>query len=107
MARRITHATAKIRAADIPYRVPSTDDVRARTGGVLAVIWLVFNEGYFAGGGDDLLRVDLTDEAIRLARLLRGLLPDDGEVAGLPALMLLTDARRSARVSDTGELVTL
>jgi predicted RNA polymerase sigma factor len=74
---------------------------------VLAVVFLVFNEGYLASEGDDPLRVDLTDEAIRLGRLLRTLLPSDGEVAGLLALMLLTDARRLARVSRTGELVTL
>lgn len=107
MARRITRAKAKIKAAHIPYRVPSADDIRERLAGVLAVVYLVFNEGYLASGGDDPLRVDLTDEAIRLGRLLRTLLPDDGEVAGLLALMLLTDARRPARVSRTGELVTL
>lgn len=107
MARRITRAKAKIKAAHIPFRVPSTDDVRTRLGGVLAVLYLVFNEGYLASAGDDLLRVDLSDEAIRLGRLLRDLLPDDGEVAGLLALMLLTDARRPARLSHDGELVTL
>jgi RNA polymerase sigma-70 factor (ECF subfamily) len=89
------------------YRVPSADDIRERLAGVLTVVYLVFNEGYLAGEGDDPVRVDLTDEAIRLGRLLRTLLPDDGEVAGLLALMLLTDARRPARVSRTGELVTL
>jgi RNA polymerase sigma factor (sigma-70 family) len=107
MARRITRAKAKIEAAHIPYRVPTVDDIRERLAGVLAVIFLVFNEGYLASEGDDPLRVDLTDEAIRLGRLLRTLLPNDGEVAGLLALMLLTDARRLARVSRTGELVTL
>ncbi|TWJ24306.1 RNA polymerase sigma factor [Micromonospora endolithica] len=107
MARRITRAKAKIKAAHIPYRVPSADDIRERLPGVLAVVYLVFNEGYLAGEGADPLRVDLSDEAIRLGRLLRTLLPDDGEVAGLLALMLLTDARRAARVSRTGELVTL
>ncbi|SCF35964.1 RNA polymerase, sigma subunit, ECF family [Micromonospora purpureochromogenes] len=107
MARRITRAKAKIKAAHIPYRVPWADDIRERLAGVLAVVYLVFNEGYLASEGDDPLRVDLTDEAIRLGRLLRTLLPDDGEVAGLLALMLLTDARRPARVSRTGELVTL
>jgi RNA polymerase sigma factor (sigma-70 family) len=107
MARRITRAKAKIKAAHIPYRVPSADDIRERLAGVLAVVYLVFNEGYLASEGDDPVRVDLTDEAIRLGRLLRTLLPDDGEVAGLLALMLLTDARRPARVSRTGELVTL
>jgi len=107
MARRITRAKAKIAAAHIPYRVPSAADIEERLAGVLAVVFLVFNEGYLTGEGEDPLRVDLTDEAIRLGRLLRALLPDDGEVAGLLALMLLTDARRSARVSRTGELVTL
>lgn len=107
MAQRITRAKAKIKGAHIPYRVPSTDDLRDRLAGVLAVIYLVFNEGYLSSAGDDALRVDLTDEAIRLGRLLRALLPDDGEVCGLLALMLLTDARRAARVSRTGELVTL
>ncbi|MFF5056733.1 RNA polymerase sigma factor [Micromonospora sp. NPDC000663] len=107
MARRITRAKTKIKAAHIPYRVPSEDDIRERLAGVLAVVYLIFNEGYLASEGDDPLRVDLTDEAIRLGRLLRTLLPDDGEVAGLLALMLLTDARRPARVSRTGELVTL
>ncbi|WP_213451427.1 RNA polymerase sigma factor [Rhizomonospora bruguierae] len=107
MARRITRAKAKIKAAHIPYRVPSADDIRERLAGVLAVVYLVFNEGYLASEGDRPVRVDLTDEAIRLGRLLRTLLPDDGEVAGLLALMLLTDARRPARVSRTGELVTL
>ncbi len=107
IGQRITRAKAKIKAAHIPYRVPSEADIRERLAGVLAVIYLVFNEGYLAGAGDDPLRTELTDEAIRLARLLRTLLPDDGEVTGLLALMLLTDARRAARVSRTGELVTL
>src|SRR6476469_10450706 len=107
MAQRITRAKAKIAAAKVPYRVPSAEDLRERVTGVLAVVYLVFNEGYLAGEGDDAVRVDLTDEAIRLGRLLRHLLPDDGEVTGLLALMLLTDARRAARVSRTGELVTL
>ncbi|MCZ7440586.1 sigma factor-like helix-turn-helix DNA-binding protein [Micromonospora sp. WMMC241] len=107
MARRITRAKEKISAAGIPYRVPSAADIRERRAGVLAVVYLIFNEGYLAGGGADAVRVDLCDQAIHLGRLLRTLLPDDGEVAGLLALMLLLDARRPARVSDTGELVTL
>lgn len=107
MAQRITRAKAKIKATHLPYRVPSTADVQQRLTGVLAVIYLIFNEGYLASAGNDPLRPDLTDEAIRLGRLLRTLLPDDGEVAGLLALMLLTDARREARISPTGELVTL
>jgi RNA polymerase sigma-70 factor, ECF subfamily len=108
VGQRITRAKAKIKAARIPYRVPSEADLPARVSGVLAVLFLVFNEGYLATGPDtDPVRHDLTAEAIRLARLIRGLLPEDGEVAGLLALMLLTDARRTARVSAGGELVPL
>jgi len=108
MGQRITRAKAKIKAAGIPYRVPSADDLPARMSGVLAILFLVFNEGYLATGPDtDPVRSDLTAEAIRLTRLVRVLLPADGEVAGLLALMLLTEARRAARVSATGELVTL
>jgi RNA polymerase sigma-70 factor (ECF subfamily) len=108
VGQRITRAKAKIKAARIPYRVPSGADLPARVSGVLAVLFLVFNEGYLATGPDtDPVRHDLTGEAIRLARLIRGLLPEDGEVAGLLALMLLTDARRHARVSPGGELVPL
>jgi len=107
MARRITRAKAKIKAAHVPYRVPAADDLRERLAGVLAVIYLIFNEGYLASAGADPLRAELTDEAVRLGRLLRTLLPDEGEVTGLLALMLLIDARRAARVSRSGELVTL
>jgi RNA polymerase sigma-70 factor (ECF subfamily) len=108
MERRITRAKAKIKAARIPYRVPSAEDLPARVSGVLAVVFLVFNEGYLATGpGTDPVRHDLTAEAIRLTRLISALMPDDGEVAGLLALMLLTEARRTARVSASGELVTL
>jgi RNA polymerase sigma-70 factor (ECF subfamily) len=108
MGQRITRAKAKIKAARIPYRVPSAEDLPARVSGVLAVLFLVFNEGYLATGPDtDPVRHDLTAEAIRLTRLIRALMPDDGEVAGLLALMLLTEARRTARVSASGELVTL
>ena len=108
MARRITRAKDKIRAARIPFRMPSTDDLATRVNGVLAVLFLVFNEGYLATGPDsDPVRADLTAEAIRLTRLIRALLPDDGEVAGMLALMLLIEARRPARVSSSGELVTL
>jgi RNA polymerase sigma-70 factor (ECF subfamily) len=108
VGQRITRAKAKIKAARIPYRVPSAEDLPARVSGVLAVLFLVFNEGYLASGpGTDPVRHDLTAEAIRLTRLIRGLLPADGEVAGLLALMLLTDARRTARVSGSGELVPL
>ncbi|GAA1624484.1 sigma factor-like helix-turn-helix DNA-binding protein [Kribbella alba] len=108
MGQRITRAKAKIKAARIPYRIPSADDLPGRVSGVLAVLFLVFNEGYLATGPDtDPVRHDLTAEAIRLTRLIRDLLPDDGEVAGLLALMLLTEARHTARVSASGELVTL
>jgi RNA polymerase sigma-70 factor, ECF subfamily len=108
MAQRITRAKAKIKAARIPYRVPSTADLPGRVSGVLAVLFLVFNEGYLATGPEaDPVRPDLTAEAIRLTRLIRSLLPDDGEVAGLLALMLLTEARSAARVSARGELVPL
>jgi RNA polymerase sigma-70 factor (ECF subfamily) len=108
MGARITRAKAKIAAARIPYRVPSAADLPGRVSGVLAVLFLIFNEGYFASGpGTAPVREDLTGEAIRLARLLRELLPGDGEVTGMLALMLLTDARRAARVSTAGELVPL
>ncbi len=106
MAQRITRAKAKIKGANIPYRVPEASDLPERLNAVLAVVYLVFNEGYLAGSGDNPVRVELSDEAIRLARVLRELLPDEGEVAGLLALLLLIDARRSARVAG-GELVTL
>ncbi len=108
MGQRITRAKAKIKAARIPYRVPSAEDLPARVSGVLAVLFLVFNEGYLATGPDtDPIRHELTAEAIRLTRLVRGLMPEDGEVAGLLALMLLIEARRTARLSASGELVTL
>jgi RNA polymerase sigma-70 factor (ECF subfamily) len=108
MGRRITRAKVKIKAARIPYRVPSREDLPARVSSVLAVLFLVFNEGYLASGPDtDPVRHDLTAEAIRLTRLIRALLPQNGEVAGLLALMLLTEARRTARVSALGELVPL
>ena len=108
MGARITRAKAKIAAAGIPYRVPMAEDLPGRMSGVLTVLFLIFNEGYLASGpGGPPVREELTGEAIRLARLLHQLLPDAGEVAGLLALMLLTEARRSARVSSAGELVPL
>ena len=108
MGRRITRAKAKIAEAGIPFRVPFADDLPERISGVLAVLYLVFNEGYLASGSDTApVRHDLTAEAIRLTRLVRLLLPDDGEVSGLLALMLLTEARQSARISSDGVLVTL
>jgi RNA polymerase sigma-70 factor, ECF subfamily len=108
IGQRITRAKAKIKAARIPYRVPLAEDLPTRVSAVLTVLFLVFNEGYLATGpGTDPVRHELTAEAIRLARLMRGLMPTDGEVAGLLALMLLTEARRTARVSSSGELVAL
>jgi len=108
MGRRITRAKAKIKAARIPYGVPFREDIPARVTGVLVVLFLIFNEGYLASDpAKEPVRGDLTAEAIRLTRLVRVLLPADGEVAGLLALMLLTEARRPARVSASGELVTL
>jgi len=107
MAARITRAKNKIRDARMPYRVPSAADLPARLDAVLAVVYLVFNEGYAASGGEALIRAELCGEAIRLGRQLAKLLPGEPEVAGLLALMLLIDARRPARLGPGGELVTL
>jgi RNA polymerase sigma-70 factor (ECF subfamily) len=105
---RITRAKAKIKATRIPFRVPSQEDLPARISGVLAVLFLVFNEGYLVTGPDtDPVRDDLTAEAIRLTRLVHALVPEDGETVGLLALMLLIEARRAARVAPNGELITL
>ncbi|WGL15886.1 RNA polymerase sigma factor [Microbulbifer bruguierae] len=106
MAQRIVRAKAKIRDANIPYEVPEKDQLPERLGSVLHAIYLIFNEGYSASAGDSLIRQDLTAEAIRLARLLRQLLPEP-EAEGLLALLLLQDARRAARVSADGELILL
>ena len=106
MAQRITRAKRKIAAARIPYRVPQAADLPARLSAVLTVVYLVFNEGYLSASGSAPIREDLCREAIRLARLLRELIPTEPEVTGLLALMLLTEARRPARVAG-GELVTL
>src|SRR3984957_8535202 len=108
MGRRITRAKTKIQAARIPYRVPDREDLPARVAGVLTVLYLIFNEGYLASDPEqNAVRGDLTAGAIRLTRLVRDLLPADCEVSGLLALMLLTEARRTARVSAGGELVAL
>jgi len=107
MAQRLVRAKAKIRAARIPYAVPGQDALAERLDGVLRVVYLVFNEGYAATSGDALVRRELCREAIRLGRLLRSILPDANEVAGLLALMLLHDSRRAARVDARGDLVTL
>jgi RNA polymerase sigma-70 factor (ECF subfamily) len=107
MAKRLVRAKDKIRRAGIPYRVPPRHLLPARTAGVLAVLYLLFNEGYGASSGVDLLRTELSSEAIRLSRLLLALMPGHPEVVGLLALLLLTDARRLARLDDDGDIVTL
>jgi RNA polymerase sigma-70 factor (ECF subfamily) len=106
LAQRISRAKAKIRDANIPYRVPEANALPARVGAVLAVVYLIFNEGYSASSGDAVLRTELCDEAIRLGRLLAVLMPQESEVLGLLALMLLIDARRDARTVG-GDLVLL
>ncbi|MDQ2797092.1 MAG: sigma-70 family RNA polymerase sigma factor, partial [Actinomycetota bacterium] len=106
MAQRITRAKQKITAANVPYRVPEAADLPERLSGVLTVLFLVFNEGYLATGEGDPVRTELTSEAIRLTRVLRELLPEEPEVAGLLGLLVLTDARREARVRN-GQLVPL
>lgn len=106
LAQRIVRAKAKIRDAGIPYQVPDTDELAARLTNVLRVIYLVFNEGYSASSGEDLLKSDLSTEAIRLARLLSNLLPEP-EVQGLLALLLLQNSRRSARITGSGDLIPL
>jgi RNA polymerase sigma factor (sigma-70 family) len=107
MAQRISRAKQRIRATGIPFRMPPESERDERLRVVLHVLYLIFNEGYTATSGPDLQRLELTREAIRLTRELRRLLPDDGEVAGLLALMLLTDARRAARTRPDGALVPL
>jgi RNA polymerase sigma-70 factor (ECF subfamily) len=107
MAQRIVRAKKKIKAANIPYRIPDDHELPDRLPPVLAVLYLVFNEGYVASAGEELVRCDLCAEATRLTRVLAELMPDEPEVQGLLALMLLTEARRAARTDADGQLVRL
>jgi RNA polymerase sigma-70 factor (ECF subfamily) len=107
MAQRLVRAKRKIREAQIPYRVPSAAELPTRLPAVLSVVYVVFTESYAASGGTNLLRPDLADEAVRLARILHRLLPSEREVAGLLALLLLVDARRATRVDGSGALALL
>ena len=107
MAKRLVRAKRKIAAAGIPYRIPSAHELPDRLDGVLATLYLAFTAGHVASTGDGLLRLDLCEEAIRLTHILWGLMPDEPEVGGLLALMLLTHSRRGARVADDGSLVLL
>ncbi len=107
MAQRISRAKGRVKASGVPFGMPDREDWTPRLRSVLHVLYLIFNEGYASSAGADLHRVELSGEAIRLARLLHRMLPDDGEVAGLLALMLLTDARRPARADADGQLIPL
>jgi RNA polymerase sigma-70 factor (ECF subfamily) len=107
MGQRLVRAKTKIREARIPFRTPDPEEIGERIDAVLAVVYLVFNEGYAATAGDDLVRADLCTEALRLARLVVDLVPESGPAAGLRALLLLTDARRAARVDTRGDVMLL
>ena len=107
MAQRISRAKQRIRESEVPFRMPAGEELEASRRSVLHVLYLIFNEGYTSSTGRALLRAELSDEAIRLTRMVRRLLPDDGEVMGLLALMLLIDARRPARTDADGELIPL
>ena len=107
MAQRISRAKQQVKASNLPFRLPSAEERPQRLRAVLHVLYLIFNEGYAASSGPSLHRVELSAEAIRLARMTHRLLPDEGEVAGLLALMLLTDARRAARTGADGALIPL
>jgi predicted RNA polymerase sigma factor len=107
MAQRISRAKQSIKASNLPFGLPTEAERAERLAAVLHVLYLMFNEGYTSTSGPELHRTDLSNEAIRLTRALHALLPDDGEVAGLLALMLLTDARRAARTGPNGELIPL
>ncbi|MFN2569677.1 MAG: RNA polymerase sigma factor, partial [Candidatus Dormibacteria bacterium] len=107
MAQRLVRAKSKIRGARIPYRIPAEPDLPERLPAVLAVVYLIFNEGYAASSGERLVRDDLCHEAIRLGRLLARLMPDEAEVIGLLALMLLIESRRATRTTPEGDLVLL
>ena len=107
MAQRISRAKQSIKASGVPFRLPTGEERAERLRAVLHVLYLIFNEGYTASAGPQLQRLELSREAIRLARGVHDLLPDDGEAAGLLALMLLTDARRAARTAPEGELIPM
>jgi RNA polymerase sigma factor (sigma-70 family) len=107
MAQRISRAKQSIKASGVPFQTPTAEERAARLGAVLHVLYLIFSEGYTATSGPELHRSDLSGEALRLTRMLHRLVPDDGEAAGLLALMLLTDARRAARTGPSGELIPL
>jgi predicted RNA polymerase sigma factor len=107
MAQRISRAKQRIKASGVPFRMPTAEEQQASMRSVLHVLYLIFNEGYTSSTGRALLRAELSDEAIRLTRMVHRLLPDDGEVIGLLALMLLIDARRPARTDADGELIPL